>query len=139
MAPRTHGALAALVIAASACRISTGFVARPAPARLTASTTPGTTPDTTTEAPVGGYETAKDRIVFQAEMAALPGLTVEQARQRLKEYGHVGPVIVEELIDFHPGCSLGTVCSTSDEGGTFIDDEIVLRVNRATLAIPPPP
>lgn len=134
MAPGTHGALAALVIAASACRISTGLVARPATAQATASAT------TTTEAPGrAGWDTAKERIVFQAEMAALPGLTVEQARQRLEEYGHVGPVVVEELVDFHPGCALGTVCNTSDQGGTMIDDEIVLRVNRATLAIPAPP
>lgn len=133
MATLPQGALAVLAIAASACRISTGFgVARPA------ATTSATA---TTDPPASERRSPADdpRIIFRDEMASLPGLTVEQARRRLAEYGHVGKVTIEELGKFDPGCQPGTVCSTSDPGGSFVDAEIVLRINKAKLAIPGPP
>jgi hypothetical protein len=135
MAKLIHGALAVLALAASACRLSAGVgVTRPASATTTTTTSPA--PATTTaDAPPLGRER---RNIYQAEMQALRGLTIEEARQRLKEYGHVGQVTIHESYEYRSECGVGRVCGTSRDGGTFPEDEIVLEVNRAKLKIADP-
>jgi hypothetical protein len=136
MANSRHSAVAVLALVASACRISTGLGgSRPAHA----------TAEAQASARSGGGDASSDHApseklgIHHSEMASLPGLTIEQARRRLREFGHVGEVTIEELHEFHAGCRPGTVCSTSHLGGTSIDAPIVLRVNRSKLGIPAPP
>jgi hypothetical protein len=133
-----HGALAMLAIVASGCRISSGLgVSRPSvTAQAGASGQAGAT-----DRRAGASDTAPSQKlgIHHHEMVSIVGLTVEQARKRLREFCHVGEVIIEEIYVFDPGCQLGTVCGTNSPGGASCEAEIRLRVNRSKLAIPEPP
>lgn len=147
MAALTYCTVAALALAASACRVTTGFSSvRPvATATATASsstTAPGAdgpSPAEPSSIAASSEPPNRNGMIFQAEMAALTGLTPDQARMRLKELGHFGPVITVELEQFLPDCQQGRVCGAAPAGGTFVHAEITLSVNKPKLAIPAPP
>jgi hypothetical protein len=83
-------------------------------------------------------------IIVRRQLAALHGLTPDQAKQELKKLGHDGPVHVRDVTDYGGGktyikeCGENRVCSTSSESGIGLHDELTLFVN-PTLKIAPPP
>jgi beta-lactam-binding protein with PASTA domain len=208
MSAFSRSALAAVAIAASACRVTGGFGASPpgSASAATATPLPRPAPDQTAPAQAGGsseslvvpdlsgktpddarataktagfvYEISisaavdcepRDRragvvvcqrpepgeratrhtmisakvdlptgIISHALLESLIGLTPEQAKQRLKESGHVGKVSVDDLGHFEASCKKGTVCAVGPPGGAFVHSDISLRVNSARLGIAPP-
>lgn len=79
--------------------------------------------------------------LHQEELASLRGLTIEQARQRLKDLGHTGTVHVGAFGHEATGCATGRVCQTYPHDGVASNGEITLYLKKAFEAppLPPPP
>jgi hypothetical protein len=82
--------------------------------------------------------------IVRRQLAALHGLTPDQARQQLKKLGHDGKVTIDEVTDSGGGhtyvkqCGQNKVCYTSGESGIGLHDDLTLFIN-PTLKIAPPP
>ena len=73
------------------------------------------------------------------QIEALRGLTPDQAKQRLREIGHTGKVIIGEVLRFDPKCGQDTVCGTDHDGGMKVDADLELHLNpKLKLSAPPP-
>lgn len=128
----THWRAAILAIALAGCRVASGIgVGHSSSATATAG-------------PRGATAANGDRpqqfpgALIRGQLLTLVGLTLDQARQRLVELGHVGTVIVEPQSHFVEGCGRDRVCGVAPESGIPLDGELRLRVN-AKLTIPAPP
>lgn len=76
--------------------------------------------------------------LLPVDLKTVIGLTVEEARQRLKELGHVGNVKVR-IVDEVKGCSAdGRVCDYGPTATMTKHDEIQLILNRRKLDISTP-
>jgi hypothetical protein len=77
--------------------------------------------------------------LIRGQLLTLCGLTVEQARQRLRELGHTGRVFVDEYTQYNKKCGLNLVCAVEPEAGIGLEHDIHLRINpKLTVAAPPP-
>lgn len=63
------------------------------------------------------------------ELAALIGLTLDQAKQKLHALGHRGDLEVEPYVDGQP-CKPGVVCKVMPEATIYKDGQIVLFVGK---------
>ena len=116
--------IAALVIAATACSIRAPELAvtRPRTAEVTARVAPST--------PVSAYAPEGDATSIQGpQLQALRGLTVEQARRRLRALGHSGKVSVGSVLHFDPACGFDKVCETNRDGGCSVEEDLELHLN----------
>ncbi len=76
---------------------------------------------------------------FFEKMESLRGLTVPQARARLKAFGHDGQVTVEEDSYYHEDCRQGTVCEVGHaQGIVSMHTDVTLVINRTKLDIAAP-
>ncbi|HEX3764929.1 MAG TPA: PASTA domain-containing protein [Kofleriaceae bacterium] len=65
-------------------------------------------------------------MILPQQLAALRGLTVDEARRRLRELGHDGPVRTHVSSDFATGCAADHVCEVGPGGARSLHDEIIL-------------
>lgn len=81
------------------------------------------------------------------QLQALIGLTLDQARSRLHELGHRGPIETRGSQDFGDcayghlcgRCEYDHVCQVRPDGGTDVDGTVVLVVKaRAAITAPEP-
>jgi beta-lactam-binding protein with PASTA domain len=77
--------------------------------------------------------------VRKHQMEALAGLTPDEAKKKLKSYGHDGEVEVRPHREHWNGCQMGRVCQANPPGGTGIHDLVVLIVNPELNVGGPPP
>jgi hypothetical protein len=91
-------------------------------------------------APTSGIRGA----IVRSQLETLNGLTPDQARVKLKQFGHDGNVTLGEVTDsggghtFVKACGVNKVCDTSGGSGISVHDDITLYLN-PTLTIAPPP
>jgi hypothetical protein len=65
-------------------------------------------------------------------------LSLDQARQRLKELGHTGNVRVTRLVAEERKCPRDAVCMIQPQGGVIETGEVTLYLNgKLTIALPP--
>jgi hypothetical protein len=80
------------------------------------------------------------RSLRRDKLLPLRGMTVEQARQRLKQLGFAGTVNVYNHGAFMEGCTDDKVCFTQPSDGLELNGNIDLYMNaKLTIAPPPPP
>lgn len=118
-----------------------------AAARLGVSTsaTPPTSPAADVRPGPGGEPASS--MLRPEQLKALIGLTLDQARARLRAIGHRGTVEIQGSNDFGD-CSYGRICGPCEydhvcqvrpAGGTEVDDVVVLVVKaKAAIATPEP-
>jgi hypothetical protein len=72
------------------------------------------------------------------ELHELIGMTIPEARQRLKELGHTGKINVATTSRFMPGCADSRVCAYGPHPELFSSDAISLFLNQPKLHIAAP-
>ena len=77
--------------------------------------------------------------IERRELASLLGLSLDDARQRLKEIGHTGSVRVTRLVDEDRKCAQDAVCMVQPWGGLIETAEVTLYLNGTFKIAPPPP
>lgn len=79
-------------------------------------------------------------MVVRDQLLALIGLPPDEARAKLKSYGHDGTVTVTPDTKFHEKCAAGRVCAFDvAEAGIGVHDPITLFTNKVTTVGTPPP
>jgi hypothetical protein len=77
--------------------------------------------------------------IVQRQVAELVGLTVDQARQKLRQFGHDGAVKVVRLDRYMSGCAPERVCNVGPTFSFGVHDEVQLWLNpRLDIAAPQP-
>lgn len=77
--------------------------------------------------------------IVQRQVAELIGLTVDQARQKLRQFGHDGAVKVVRLDSHRSGCAPERVCNVGPAFSFSVHDEVQLWLNpRLDIAAPEP-
>jgi hypothetical protein len=77
--------------------------------------------------------------IVQRQVAQLVGLTVDQARQKLRQFGHDGAVKVVRLDRHMSGCAPERVCNVGPAFSFSVHDEVQLWLNpRLDIATPEP-
>ena len=78
-------------------------------------------------------------MILPRQLATLRGLTIDEARERLKQLGHDGPIRVHVYGQFAAGCARDKVCDVGPGGARGLHDEVVLFVQpRLDIAAPAP-
>ena len=72
------------------------------------------------------------------DLHKLIGMTVAEARQRLKELGHTGKINVRAATRFDTGCGADRVCDYGPHAELFAADDISLFLNKPKLGISAP-
>ena len=141
----------ALCVALSGCKVTTSGLRTTHTASAAASVSPAPpAPSGSTSASSGsatapsGPATAPSRSgllksIDRRELASLVGLTLDQARQRLKDIGHTGNVRVTRLVDEDRRCARDAVCMIQPTGGVMENGEVTLYLNGTFKIAPPPP
>jgi hypothetical protein len=70
-------------------------------------------------------------------IGSLRGLTLDEARHRLKDRGHDGKVIIRFKDNYDDHCGQDRVCDSSVRQLTSLHDDIALWVNRKLTIAPP--
>lgn len=118
-----------------------------AAASLGLSTPATTTTSSATEVGSGPRGDPFSGMLRPHQLQALIGLTLDQARARLHELGHRGPVEITGSNDFGDcayghlcgRCEYDHVCQVRPGGGTDLDGTVVLVVKaRAAITAPEP-
>lgn len=78
-------------------------------------------------------------MILPQQLAALRGLTVDEARQRLRALGHDGPVRTHVSSEFATGCAPDHVCDVGPGGARSLHDEIILFLPRRLDITAPAP
>jgi len=134
-----HATPAILAIALSACGLA-------ASAGLTGSTTSSSTSSSTSSPggpPSSGAASAPPwdhpGMLVRDQLLPLVGLTVDAARQRLKQLGYDGHLEISENYHYIDKCGQNKVCAVEPEAGTGLHDELRLVINKKLdIAAPPP-
>jgi hypothetical protein len=79
------------------------------------------------------------RSIPHDKLLALRGMTVEQAKQRLRQLGFAGTVNVYNHGAFMEGCTDDKVCFTQPSDGLELNGNIDLYMNAKLTIAPPPP
>lgn len=78
-------------------------------------------------------------MILPRQLAALRGLTVDEAREQLRRLGHDGPVELHVPDRFQPGCARDRVCDVGPGGARGLHDRVVLWLNPGLdIAAPAP-
>jgi hypothetical protein len=77
--------------------------------------------------------------ITKEQLATLVGLSLDQARERLKELGHTGSVRVTRLVEEDRKCPREAVCMVQPFGGVPSIREVTLYLNGEFKIAPPPP
>jgi hypothetical protein len=135
----------ALCVALSGCKVTTSGLRTTHTASAAASVSPASpgAPSGSATAP-SGPATAPSRSgllksIDRRELASLLGLSLDQARQRLKDIGHTGNVRVTRLVDDDRRCARDAVCMIQPTGGVMETGEVTLYLNGTFKIAPPPP
>jgi hypothetical protein len=135
----------ALCVALSGCKVTTSGLRTTHTASAAASVSPASpgAPSGSATAP-SGPATAPSRSgllksIDRRELASLLGLSLDQARQRLKDIGHTGNVRVTRLVDEDRRCARDAVCMIQPTGGVMETGEVTLYLNGTFKIAPPPP
>jgi len=84
-------------------------------------------------------------IIVRSQLESLRGLTPDEARAKLKQYGHDGEVKLDTVIapgggpGYDKNCGVNRVCDTSGNSGVSVHDAITLLLNPTLTIAPPPP
>jgi len=78
-------------------------------------------------------------MILVPELAALRGLTVDEARQQLRALGHDGPVRIHMSDDFAKGCARDRVCDVGPGGARNLHDEVILFIRHPLDITAPAP
>lgn len=128
-------AIAAAALAGSGCTAAARLgVATGRPATTVAA--PGAPPGAPEDVASAPHDPPADQ--FARQLGDLRGRTLDEARQRLKQLGHDGPVSVAVEDRYAAGCGRDRVCDWRLHGARTIHDEITLWIN-PRLEIPAPP
>jgi hypothetical protein len=79
------------------------------------------------------------RSIRRDKLLPLRGMTVEQAKRRLRELGFAGAVNVYNHGAFMEGCTDDKVCFTQPSDGLELNGNIDLYMNAKLSIAPPPP
>jgi hypothetical protein len=127
-------------LALAGCQVAAGFHAHGGSAPASSSPSTATEHPVTQPVNIGGPDPALGSgPINRAQLESLRGLTVEQARDRLRSFGHRGAVEVVQDTQFHEKCALDTVCFTEPVTGMPCEGAIVLWFNPKITIAPPPP
>jgi hypothetical protein len=81
----------------------------------------------------------RPRSIRHDKLVALRGMTVEQAKQWLRQLGFEGTVNVYNHGAFMEGCTTDKVCFTQPSDGLELNGNIDLYMNAKLTIAPPPP
>jgi hypothetical protein len=131
------GAVLALTLAGCSAAARFGVPGRPAASGASATASAGA--PTAASDPVVDEPRPFSGMILPRQLAALRGLTVDEARAELRRLGHDGPVQLYVPDRFQPGCARDRVCDVGPGGARGLHDRVVLWLNSGLdIAAPAP-
>jgi hypothetical protein len=130
-------AVIAVILAGCSAAARLGVTRRPAASGASGTASGGAPPAASD--PVVDPPQPFSGMLLPRQLAALRGVTVDEARDQLRRLGHDGPVTRYVLGRFLSGCARDRVCDVGPGGARGLHDEIVLWLNPGLdIAAPAP-